>query len=112
MIFPHMPDMPEAVTRDGFLHQLDALLKKYQHRWYADPAFKARGSRIGRFLEHLDYVHQLGDSVRAGFLVASMLEEIEPTRELQREAWNEGMAAAKLAALGIKPARNPYEGEA
>lgn len=32
----------------------------------------------------------------------------DPLKELQRRAWEEGMAAAKLAAAGIKPAKNPY----
>lgn len=29
--------------------------------------------------------------------------------EIKAQVWEEGMAAAKLAAAGIKPARNPYQ---
>jgi hypothetical protein len=32
----------------------------------------------------------------------------DPFRPIKAAAWEEGMAAAKLAAAGIKPAQNPY----
>jgi hypothetical protein len=33
---------------------------------------------------------------------------VDPIKRIRAEAWEEGMAAAKLAAAGIKPAKNPY----
>lgn len=35
----------------------------------------------------------------------------EMLKPLLAEVWYEGMAATKLATLGIRPARNPYETE-
>ena len=41
-------------------------------------------------------------------LLDMALEEIDRLNGLMAEAWDEGMAAAKLQAAGIKRARNPY----
>jgi hypothetical protein len=68
--------------------------------------FHAKAWTLGIMVDHLDRMHQLGDTRRAGVIMAAGLER--SFRNELAQVWERGMADAKLAALGIKPAKNPY----
>lgn len=107
-------DMPLPYDRELLVHQIDELEKAYHGRVLHDQVFLARSRTISNMLWQLESVHQAGDTERAGFLIAALLDRDMGERELQRHAWEKGMADAKLQALGIKKnVRNPYipEGE-
>lgn len=76
--YPSLPGFPRAVHRDGLLHQIEQLQKDYIGRYHTDPVFHTKARYAGNFLEHLDFVNQLGDTQRAGFLLMALLTRLEP----------------------------------
>jgi hypothetical protein len=100
-----MTGHPIPSSREYLQYQVDQLEKEYRQRWLTDPGFHARGRMVRNFLEQLESIHQARDTERVGFLIAALLDKTNP----MAEAWERGMADAKLQAAGIRPLiRNPY----
>ncbi len=88
-----------------------ALQQKYGRRQHTDPIFHARTTLIRNVLATLQDMGRLDpkeDGGYSAYIVAAALYEAMPM-EIQAEAWDEGMLAAKLQAEGIRTnVKNPY----
>jgi hypothetical protein len=105
--YPLLPGFPLPSDRASLQHEVTQLEKEHHERYLTDPVFHARSRMIGNFLDQLESIHEAGDTERTGFLIAALLDR--DGGNVAAEAWEKGMADAKLQALGIKPhVRNPY----
>ncbi|QWY82791.1 hypothetical protein PP641_gp051 [Arthrobacter phage SilentRX] len=108
----HFSEIPSPPTRAEQEAQLLGLQRQFERRLHTDAVFAAKVQHLRNAMYQLDNLHQIDDYRHSAYLLAALIERDFPTREAQRQAWEQGMAAAKLAAQGIKPAKNPYEEEA
>ena len=94
----------ESMTAQEEIAELE---RKYHERFLNDPVFHAQSRALGNLLFHLQ--GEDGDSLHSGFVLAAFLTEHFGINKQLAEAWNRGMADAKLQALGIRSSvRNPY----
>lgn len=93
------------------MEDLNMLRREYEEKLLTDPLFSARAKlarNVLRELEELKMLEPSCDRGFAAFLVVAALEKALPQNALA-EAWDKGMAAAKLQAAGIRSnVRNPY----
>lgn len=87
------------------------LEREYERRLHTDPIFRARVTIVRNVLAELEAMGRLEpseDGGYAGYIVMAGLDK-HSLGTLQSDAWEKGMADAKLQALGITPhVRNPY----
>ena len=97
------------------MEQIMDLHRDYEVRLRADPEFHAQAKLAAQVLDDLAMMGSLTDPNPnsggahgyAGYIVTAALHRYGfPSRA---QAGERGMADAKLAALGIKPAKNPYQ---
>jgi hypothetical protein len=69
---------PQPADKGLLQYEVALLQRDYLELLHTDPAFSARAKAIGRFLDQLDSIHQIGDHESAGFLVAALLEKLAP----------------------------------
>lgn len=108
----HFSEIPAPPTKDEQAAELLQLQRQYERQLHTDPVFAAKVKTTQQAMYLLDQLHQIDDYAHSGYILAALIERDFPARTLQRQAWEQGMAAAKLAARGIRPAKNPYEEEA
>lgn len=108
----HFGDIPAPPSKDEQAAELLQLQRQFEHQLHTDPVFaaKVKGTRDAMYL--LDQLNQIDDYAHSSYILVALMERNFPARKLQHDAWEMGMAAAKLAAQGIKPAKNPYGEEA